>query len=86
MLMRVGLVIFGWSMMGLGVAGLFLPVLPGVLLILIALTILSTEYHWARRLVERLGRKYPEANRNLQRLVGKYARVAPQPNSTSSGD
>jgi uncharacterized protein len=86
MLMRVGLLTFGWSLMGVGVAGLFLPILPGILLILIALTILSTEYHWARRVVAKLGQKYPEADRKLQRLLGKYARVNPPTNSTSSGD
>ena len=86
MLMRVGLLTFGWSLMGVGVAGLFLPILPVILLILIALTILSTEYHWARRVVAKLGQKFPEADRKLQRLLGKHARVNPPTNSTSSGD
>ncbi|MGH9569256.1 MAG: PGPGW domain-containing protein, partial [Candidatus Angelobacter sp.] len=35
----------GWSLLVLGLAGLFLPVLPGVLLVLVGLALLSTEYH-----------------------------------------
>jgi uncharacterized membrane protein YbaN (DUF454 family) len=86
MLMRLGLLVFGWSLMGLGVAGLFLPILPGILLILIGLTVLSTEYHWARRLVAKLGQKHPEAHQKLQNLLNRYTKATPQTNSSSPGD
>jgi hypothetical protein len=43
----------------LGIAGLFLPVLQGVLFLLIGLLILSSEYVWAHRLLERLKQRFP---------------------------
>jgi uncharacterized protein (TIGR02611 family) len=56
---RLAINIVGWAFVLLGVLGLFLPVLQGVLFILIGLLILSSEYHWARRLLERLKRRFP---------------------------
>ena len=72
--------------MALGVAGLFLPVLQGILFLMIGLVILSAEYHWARRLVAKARHKYPEADRKLRRLLGKYAKFIPHTDSTPSGD
>jgi len=83
---RILLLILGWSFMALGVAGLFLPVLQGILFLLIGLAILSTEYHWARRWITRLYRKYPEAHRRMHQLLGKYARFIPHTDSTPSGE
>ena len=83
---RVLWLILGWSFMALGVAGLFLPVLQGILFLLIGLAILSTEYHWARRWITRLCRKYPAADRKMHQLLGKYARFIPHTDSTTSGD
>lgn len=51
--------ISGWAFVALGVAGLFLPVLQGVLFLLIGITILSTEYEWARRLLQKLRERFP---------------------------
>lgn len=83
---KILLLIAGWSFMVLGVLGLFLPVLQGILFLLIGLAILSTQYHWARRLVVKVRRKYPEADRRMQRLLGKYARFIPHADSGSSED
>jgi uncharacterized membrane protein YbaN (DUF454 family) len=44
----------GWTLLLLGVIGLFLPVLQGILFIASGLALLSTESQWARRLLERL--------------------------------
>jgi uncharacterized protein len=60
----------GWVAVVLGVAGLFLPVLPGILLLLVGLWILSAEYYWARRWSIRLHRRFPEATRTFHRLFG----------------
>ena len=38
----------GWFLLALGVAGLFLPFIQGLLCIAAGLTLLSTEYEWAR--------------------------------------
>lgn len=43
----------------LGILGLFLPVLQGILFLLIGLMIISSEYVWARRLLDRLKARFP---------------------------
>lgn len=49
----------GWAFIVLGVAGLFLPILQGVLFLIIGLVILSTEYVWAHRLLQRVRQRFP---------------------------
>jgi uncharacterized membrane protein YbaN (DUF454 family) len=49
----------GWLFVLLGIAGLFLPILQGILFILIGLLILSSEYVWANRLLERVTQRFP---------------------------
>lgn len=56
---RWALLATGWFFVVLGIAGLFLPVLPGILFILIGLLILSSEYVWAHRLLERVKQGFP---------------------------
>jgi uncharacterized protein len=51
--------ISGWGFVALGVAGLFLPFLQGVLFLLVGVTILSTEYAWARKLLQKLQERFP---------------------------
>jgi hypothetical protein len=48
---RLVLETLGWVLLAAGVLALFLPG-PGMLLILSGLVVLSTQYHWARRLTE----------------------------------
>ena len=43
----------GWSLIVIGVVGLFLPVLQGILFIASGLAVLSTESRWARALLDR---------------------------------
>ena len=56
---RLGLLILGWAFVLVGIAGLFLPILQGILFIVIGLLILSSEYVWAHRLVEKLKIRFP---------------------------
>lgn len=81
---RILLVVVGWIFLILGVAGLFLPILQGVLFILIGLIILSTEYVWAHRLLERFRKRFPRLGRTadeatvkasgwLRRISGQHA-------------
>jgi uncharacterized protein len=58
-LKRWSLLIAGWAFMVLGVLGLFLPILQGILFLLIGLTILSTEYVWAHKLLLKLRKRFP---------------------------
>jgi uncharacterized protein len=56
---RVTLLVVGWAFILLGIAGLFLPVLQGILFLLIGLFILSSEYVWAHKLLHKLKQRFP---------------------------
>lgn len=71
MIKRLALITAGWTLLLLGSVGLFLPVLPGVLFLLIGLSILSVEYEWARRWVTALRRRFPIADRKLQGILAR---------------
>ena len=77
-LKRVLVLMVGWSFILLGIAGLFLPILQGILFLLIGLFILSTEYIWAHHLLERLRARYPrftalahQAKERAERWMGR---------------
>jgi uncharacterized membrane protein YbaN (DUF454 family) len=74
MLKRVAFFMAGWMFLILGAAGLFLPILPGVLFLVIGLAFLSLEYTWARRLASRLLRHFPAADRKFQGMLAKLAK------------
>jgi hypothetical protein len=61
----------GWILIGLGIVGLFLPVLQGVLFILLGLYVLSRESRTARRILDLLGERYPHAYAAMQRTKEK---------------
>jgi len=48
------LYVAGWLCILAGAAGLVLPFMPGTVLLLIGLTLLSKHYAWARRLLVRI--------------------------------
>ncbi len=56
---KVAVLIAGWSFIVLGIAGLFLPVLQGILFLCIGLVILSTEYVWAHHLLNHFKTRFP---------------------------
>ncbi len=56
---RALVLVVGWAFILLGIAGLFLPVLQGILFLLIGLFILSSEYVWAHNLLQKLRKKFP---------------------------
>jgi uncharacterized membrane protein YbaN (DUF454 family) len=57
---RILILAVGWSFILLGIVGLVLPFLQGILFILVGLTILSSEYEWARRWLEKLRERFPK--------------------------
>ena len=69
--------VFGWAFLILGVLGLFLPLLQGVLFIVIGLTILSTRNAFARRILSRLEKKYPDIYAKVERLKLRFANSKP---------
>ena len=76
-LLRIAQDVFGWTFVVIGVLGIFLPLLQGVLFIVIGLTILSTRYAFARRMLARLERKYPEVYVRVERLKQRFAESKP---------
>ena len=54
------MIVLGWIFILLGIAGLFLPILQGILFLLIGLIILSSEYVWAHKLLTRLKTRFPK--------------------------
>ncbi len=71
-LRRLTTLVLGWFLIGLGIIGLFVPVLQGVLLILLGLYVLSRELHWARRLLHRVRDRHPALERQIQRLRERF--------------
>lgn len=54
----------GWGLILVGIAGVLLPVLPGIPFLLAGLVVLSSQYTWSRRLLEFLRRKFSPASRH----------------------
>jgi uncharacterized protein len=72
---RFAIITTGWLFMVLGVVGLFLPFLQGILFLMIGLVILSTEYHWARRLLRQVRTRFPKLDRLIQAAHDKAASI-----------
>jgi Putative transmembrane protein (PGPGW) len=70
-LKRLTILIAGWAFILLGVAGLFLPILQGVLFLLVGLLILSTEYVWAHRLLGKLRARFPKINLQFEKATAR---------------
>jgi uncharacterized protein len=64
---RIVVLVVGWAFILLGIAGLFLPVLQGILFLLIGLIILSSEYVWAHHLLRRLRERFPGVTQHAER-------------------
>lgn len=73
-LKKIGIQVVGWAFIVLGIAGLFLPVLQGILFLLIGLFILSTQYAWAGRLLDRLRERFPRIAEQFDRAKAKAGR------------
>jgi len=58
----------GWALLLLGIAGLFLPILQGMLFIFLGVALLSTQSEWVRRGLESLRARFPRQAAKLQWL------------------
>jgi len=70
----MAVLLLGWTLIVLGVLGLFLPVLQGVLFLALGLYVLSRESKWARHLFERLRARYPELDRRVRSIRRRWGR------------
>ena len=64
----------GICLLVLGIAGLFLPILQGVLFLFLALALLATESRHARRVVETLKRRHPGPWKQADKLKAQIAK------------
>jgi len=62
---RIGILIIGWFFIGLGILGLFLPILQGILFIMIGLTILSSRSATVRLFLKRFEKRYPRLHERM---------------------
>jgi uncharacterized membrane protein YbaN (DUF454 family) len=63
---RITVLVLGWALIGLGVVGLFLPVLQGVLFILLGLYVLSRESESGHRWLHTMRDRYPAVDDKLK--------------------
>ena len=57
---KIMLLLLGWGFIVLGIIGLFLPILQGVLFLIVGLLILSSEYVWAHKLLQKIRTRFPQ--------------------------
>jgi uncharacterized membrane protein YbaN (DUF454 family) len=62
---RTVALVAGWSLIALGVLGLVLPILPGMLLLLAGISVLSSEYVWAHKILQRLRGRFPGLSKQV---------------------
>jgi hypothetical protein len=62
----------GWTLLILGVAGLVLPFLPGVPLLIAGLVMLSAQHRWARNCLRRMKLWIRKLDRRRPKLENAY--------------
>jgi uncharacterized protein (TIGR02611 family) len=80
---RIAVTVAGFAVLLAGVALLVLPG-PGWLLIFVGLGILSTEYMWARRLLDTAKRKAEQAKNAVTKRKANRAQGKTQPNGVTT--
>jgi hypothetical protein len=73
---RAALTLIGFALVGIGLAGLVLPVLPGWLLILAGFAVLSREYSWAHSGLAFARKHAARSGRKLRSLATQRRRRA----------
>jgi uncharacterized membrane protein YbaN (DUF454 family) len=63
---KIGILIIGWTFIGLGILGLFLPILQGILFIMIGLAILSSRSESVRRFLKHIEERYPHHHERME--------------------
>jgi hypothetical protein len=76
---RAALTLIGFVLVGLGVAGLVLPVMPGWVLIIAGFAVLSREYSWARSGLAFARKHAARSGRKLRSLATRRRTGAADP-------
>jgi uncharacterized membrane protein YbaN (DUF454 family) len=74
----------GWILIGIGIAGLLLPILPGWVLIGWGVITLAPDVPFFRRLLDRVERKVPQLSAVIRRMRAAERRNGPSPPGGSS--
>ncbi len=64
---KILMLVLGYSFLVLGVAGLFLPILQGILFICVGLIILSRHAAWAERALGHLKSRHPKVEAAIEK-------------------
>ncbi len=67
---RIVVATLGGTVVLIGIAGLFLPLVPGLLLVIPGLALLAGEFVWARRLLDGVKNRVPMPSRTGDRSDG----------------
>jgi len=59
--------VLGWGFILVGIVGLFLPLLQGILFILVGLGILARHSPWAKRLLDRIKKRFPKLAKGMEK-------------------
>ena len=65
----------GWLCILVGTAGLMLPFVPGTVLLLTGVVLISQHYNWARRLLARARVRFPNVWRSLDDYSARLTRL-----------
>lgn len=57
------MLVAGWLCIVVGIAGLVLPFIPGMVLIVTGVMLLAQSYSWARSLLDRIYRRFPSVRK-----------------------
>ncbi len=66
----IAMQVLGYSFLGLGVLGLFLPFLQGFLFLALGLIILARHARWAERLLDHFRARHPKADHWIGKAEG----------------
>jgi len=71
---RVALMVIGWALVAIGIAGLILPGIQGILTLLLGAAVLSLVSQRVHNGLRRLFRRWPKGWRRLEKLRRKLHR------------
>lgn len=72
---RICVLCLGWFFILFGIAGLFLPIVQGILLLLIGFFILSHESPWAKGILNKIMIRYPAINERFDAIKAKNGKL-----------
>jgi uncharacterized protein len=65
---RISIQAVGFALLLLGVAGLILPILNGTVFLLAGLVLLSVYSERAKRILHKIGKQHPQAEKTVQKV------------------